>query len=280
MAKEKVIERATQFRALHDRKHVLLLPNAWDAGSAGVFADLGFSAIATTSGGVAWSLGYADGEQAPLAEIIAATQRIVNATALPVSADFEGGYGDTPQDVRRSVRAMIDTGVAGINLEDGVRHMTLRPVDDAAQRIEAAREAAKEAGVPLFINARIDVWMVNTGSSHSDRLEEALRRARAYLAAGADGIYPIGLADPSTIMALVAAIDAPINVGARPDLPDLDELGRLGVARVSTATRLATLALSAAREAARALLSTGRFDALDTPFGYKDMQRLFTQSSD
>jgi 2-methylisocitrate lyase-like PEP mutase family enzyme len=243
-----------------------------------VFADLGFPAIATTSAGVAWSLGYPDGEQAPLAEVVAATRRIVRATALPVTADIEAGYGETPQAVGASVRAVIDAGVAGINLEDGLRHVTLRDVDDAARRIAAARAAAHAAGVPIVINARVDVWMVGMGANEAERLDEALRRARAYLAAGADCIYPIGLVERATIAALVAALDAPVNLGARPGLPDLAELGRLGVARVSTATRLATLALSAARAGAGALIRTGRVEALDAPFGYMDMQRLCTQA--
>jgi 2-methylisocitrate lyase-like PEP mutase family enzyme len=179
--------------------------------------------------------------------------------------------------VGASVRAVIDAGVAGINLEDGVQHVTLRDVNDAAQRIAAARAAAHAAGVPIVINARVDVWMVGTGANEAERLDEALRRARAYLVAGADCIYPIGLIERATIAALVAALDAPVNLGARPGLPDLAELGRLGVARVSTATRLATLALSAARAGADALGRTGRVEALDAPFGYKDMQRLFTQ---
>ena len=160
---------AACFRALHDRRQVLLLPNAWDAASACVFADLGFAAIATTSGGVAWSLGYPDGEQAPLAEVIAATRRIVRATALPVSADIEAGYGQTPEAVGASVRALIEAGAAGINLEDGVQHRSLRDVDYAARRIAAARTAARAAGVPIVINARIDVWIVDTGRGPAGR---------------------------------------------------------------------------------------------------------------
>jgi len=274
MDRREQIERAARFRRLHDRSQVLLLPNAWDAGSARVFTDLGFAAIATTSAGVAWSLGHADGEQAPLPEVVAATERIVRASALPVSADIEGGYGDTPEAVAASVRTVIAAGVAGINLEDGVRHLRLRDVDDAARRIAAAREAATEAGIPIVINARIDVWLIGGATADSGRFDDALRRARAYLAAGADCIYPIGLVDRDTIAALTAAVDAPLNVGVRPGLPDLAELGRLGVARVSSATRLATVALSAAREAARALRG-GRFAALDAPLGYPDLQRLF-----
>ncbi|MCC6869038.1 MAG: isocitrate lyase/phosphoenolpyruvate mutase family protein [Burkholderiales bacterium] len=269
------VERAQRFRALHDRRRVLLLSNAWDAGSAGIFTDLGFDAIATTSGGIAWSLGYADGERAPLDEVLAAIRRIVRVTSLPVSVDFEAGYGATPDDVAASVRAVIAAGAVGINLEDGVRHETLRDIDDAARRIAAARAAAQAAGVPIFINARIDAWIIGGNASEAQRIDDALSRARAYLAAGADGIYPIALANPETIAMLCVRIDAPVNVGARGGLPDLAALARLGVARVSTATRLAALAYAAAREAARTVQSSGRVDNLDAAFGYPDLQRIF-----
>jgi 2-methylisocitrate lyase-like PEP mutase family enzyme len=275
MDRREQVERARRFRALHDRRHVLLLPNAWDAASARAFADLGFEAIATTSGGMAWSLGYADGERAPLDEVVDAVRRIVRVTPVPVSVDFEAGYGASPEAVAASVRAMIDAGAVGINLEDGIRHEVLRDIDDAARRIAAAREAAREAAVPIVINARVDTWIVGGDAADAERIDETLRRARAYLAAGADCIYPIALARPDVLARLCADIDAPVNIGARADLPDLAELGRLGVARVSTATRLATLALSAARDAAQRLRQSGRFDSLDAAFGYADAQRLF-----
>ena len=275
MDKQVQIQRAQRFRALHDRSRVLLLPNAWDAGSARVFASLGFDAIATTSGGVAWSLGYPDGEQVPLDEVIAAIRRMVRVTSLPVSVDFEAGYGASPEEVSANVRRVIDVGVAGINLEDGINHEKLRDIDDAARRIAAARKAASEAGVPIVINARVDTWIVSGAASETELIDETLRRARAYLEAGADCIYPIALAKPEVIASLCAAIKAPVNIGARAGLPELAELGRLGVARVSTATRLATVALSAAHEAARKLKSSGRFDGLDAALDYRSMQRLF-----
>ena len=275
MDRQTQIERAQRFRALHDRSQVLLLPNAWDAGNARVFASLGFEAIATTSGGVAWSLGYADGEQVPLAEVIAAIRRMVRATSLPVSVDFEAGYGVSPDEVAASVRRVIDAGAAGINLEDGIRHEKLRDIDDAARRIAAARKAANEAGVPIVINARVDTWIVGGDASEAELIAETLRRARAYLEAGADCIYPIALAKPDVIARLCAAIEAPVNIGARASLPDLAELGRLGVARVSTATALAAVALSAAHEMAAKLQSSGRFEGLGAALGYETIQRLF-----
>ncbi len=275
MDKTAAIERARHFRSLHARDRILLLPNAWDAGSARLFAQQGFAAIATTSGGMAWSLGQADGEQLPRDEVIAASRRIVAATQLPVSVDFEGGYGDDARAVQANVAALIETGIAGLNLEDGIAHHTLRDIDDAAARIAAARAAALASGVPIFINARIDCWMIDGFGSEAQRIVETQRRARAYLAAGADGIYPIGVTAADTIATLCAGIDAPINLGARPGLPALDELARLGVARLSTATRLATLAYAAARDAALALRESGRCEALDAHWTYADMQQLF-----
>lgn len=269
------IARARAFRALHERGQPLLLPNAWDAGSACVFADAGFAAIATTSGGVAWSLGYGDGEQAPLAEMLAAIARIVRACPLPLSVDFEAGYGDSAEAVAASVRQVIAAGAVGINLEDGIEHARLRPLDEAAARIAAARSAADAAGVPIFINARVDCFIVGGAVGIDERIADAIERAHAYLAAGADGIYPIALADPAIIATLCAAIPAPVNIGARPGLPDLAELGRLGVARVSTATRLAMCAYSAAHATMARLQQTGRFDDLDTTLNYADMQRMF-----
>lgn len=272
------ITRAQQFRALHDRRHVLLLPNAWDAGSAALLAGLSFPAVATTSAGMAWSLGYADGEQAPLAEILAAIRRITRATPAPVSVDFEAGYGDAPAAVAAHVRDAIDAGVAGLNLEDGVRHESLRPIDAAAARIAAARDAAEQAKVPIFINARVDTYMVPWHAGEAERIEETVRRAQAYLAAGADGIYPIGASDPAVLKTLCTRIDAPVNIAAHDGLPALDELAKLGVARVTTATRLATLAYVAARDAAARLQASGQFSGLATTFGYGDLQRLFSHA--
>ena len=275
MDKHIQIQRAQRFRALHDRRRVLLLPNAWDAGSARIFAGLGFDAVATTSAGVAWALGYPDGEGTPLDEVLAVVERIVRVTPLPVTVDFEAGYGDSPEAVAANVHRLIETGAVGINLEDGVRHEYLRDIDDAARRVAAARQAANEAGVPIVINARVDNWMVGGDEDEDTRVAEALRRARAYLEAGADCIYPIGVSNPELIGRLCAAIDAPVNVGVRPGLPDMAELGRLGVARVSAATRLATVAFSAAHDAAKRMRDSGRFDGLDSSLAYGDIQRLF-----
>lgn len=279
MDRQTQIDRAQAFRGLHDRRRILLLPNAWDAGSARLLAQRGFGAIATTSGGMAWSLGWADGERAPLDEVLAAIARITRAVELPVTADIESGYGATPAEVGATVREVIAAGAVGVNLEDGTPgHGPLRERDEAAARIRAARVAADASGVPIVINARVDLWL-RSGGDPAVHLAEAIERARAYLAAGADVIYPIGLTDGPTLAALVRALDAPINVAAMAGVPPLAELERLGVARVSTATRLATLALGAVDRAARAMLESGRFDALAADFSYADAQRLFEPAS-
>ncbi len=279
MDKQTQIAKAKTFHKLHDRSRLLLLPNAWDAGSAALLARHGFPAIATTSGGMAWSLGYPDGQQAPLAEVLAATARITRVTDLPVTVDLESGYGETPEAVAAAVHGAIDADAIGINLEDSLPgHGPLREIDAAAARIHAARSAATEAGVPIMINARVDVWMQPDMADPASGLDAAIRRAQAYLAAGADGIFPIGLADRSTLIALVQALDAPVNVAATPGGPSLDELARIGVARVSTATRFAALALGAVNAAATRLLHDGGVDCLASDFGYADAQRMFDRS--
>ena len=270
------IDLAQAFRRMHDRKQLLLLPNCWDAGSARLFAQRGFAAVATTSAGVAWSLGYADGECAPLAEVLAAIVRITRVAGVPVTADIETGYGKTPTDVSATVKAVIAAGAVGINVEDGMPgHGPLRDAADAAARVRAARMAADASGVPIVINARVDHWMQHDAAAPATRLADAIDRAKAYLAAGADCIYPIGLGDPATLAALVQAIDAPVNVAAGPGMPDLHELETVGVARVSTATRLATVAFGAVDHAVNEMRASGGFAALASDFSYADAQQLF-----
>jgi len=269
-------QQAELFRGKHRGPRLLLLPNAWDAMSARVFVAAGFDAIATTSGGVAWSLGYADGEQAPWNEVVAATARIVRAASAPVTADIEAGYGETPDAVMRSVADIIAAGAVGVNLEDGTPgQVPIRSLADAADRVRAAREAAKAAAVPIVINARTDLYLRNIGDKAS-RFDETVERGRAYLAAGADCIYPITLRDPATIGRLVKALRSPININVRAGLPSVAELEALGVARASTASQVALMAMSMTRQVADELRATGRFDTLAPAMAQADAQRLFT----
>jgi 2-methylisocitrate lyase-like PEP mutase family enzyme len=269
-------QQAERFRAMHRGPSLLLLPNAWDALSARIFAAAGFPAIATTSGGVSWAIGYADGEAAPWAEVVAATHRIARSVAVPVTADIEAGFGDTPEAVGKSVREIIEAGAVGVNLEDGTpRGATpLRSLGDMAERIRAAREAANTAGVPIVINARTDLYLRNIGDPTA-RFDEAVERGKAYLAAGADCFYPITLGDRETIGRLVRALAAPVNINVRAGSPNAAELEALGVARASTASQVALMAATAIRQIAEQLKATGNFDALNPGMTQADAQRLF-----
>jgi len=270
-------QQAEAFRNKHHGPPLLLLPNAWDAMSARIFVAAGFEAVATTSGGVAWALGCADGEQTPWAEVVAATARIVRAVQVPVTADIEAGYGDTPDAMMNSVAAIIRAGAVGVNLEDGTPRGTapIRSIADAADRIRAAREAARAAAVPIVINARTDLYLRNIGDEKS-RFEEAVERGKAFLAAGADCFYPISLRDPATIGRMVKTLAAPININVRAGLPSVAELEALGVARASTASAVSLMAMSLTRRIADELRTTGRFDTLAPTMTQAEAQRLFT----
>jgi 2-methylisocitrate lyase-like PEP mutase family enzyme len=272
-------QQAERFRNMHRGPSLLLLPNAWDALSARIFAATGFAAIATTSGGVSWAIGYADGEAAPWEEVVTATCRIVRAVNVPVTADIEAGFGDTPDAVGKSVGEIIAAGAVGVNLEDGTPQAAapIRTIADGAERIRAAREAARSAGVPIVINARTDLYLRNIGDPAA-RFDETVARGRAYIAAGADCFYPITLHDPDTIGLLVKAVAAPININVRAGLPGVAELEALGVSRVSTASQIALMAAAATRQIAEQIKTTGRFDALAPAMTQADAQRLFARA--
>jgi 2-methylisocitrate lyase-like PEP mutase family enzyme len=245
--------KAAQLRAGHAGPGVLVLPNAWDAASARAFADAGFPAIATTSGGVAEALGHRDGEQAPVGEVLAAVGRICRAVSLPVTADLEGGYGLAPDDL---VAGLLEAGAVGLNLED-TDHRGPGPLVDAevqAGRLAEVKEAGRAQGVDVVLNARIDVHVRQVGPEE-ERLAEAVRRGRRYREGGADCLYPIAVADEPTIRALVEDTGAPINVLLRSGAPPVSRLAELGVVRATfgsglmrTAVRAAVTAAEAARD--------------------------------
>jgi 2-methylisocitrate lyase-like PEP mutase family enzyme len=276
MAIERQKQLADAFRAMH-RGPLLLLPNAWDAMSARQFEAAGFGAVATTSGGVNWALGHADGERAPWREVVAAHQRIARVVRVPVTADIESGYGDTPGAVANSIGEILRTGVVGFNLEDGTPRpdMPVRPIEDAVARIRAARQAADAAGVPAVINARVDLYIKNAGDP-AGRFDETVRRAKAYLAAGADCIYPFGLADMDAIARLVKALDhAPVNIVARAGTPPVAELERNGVRRVSIASGATLAVMSLIKRIGEELRAGGKFDVLEHSMNRPDAQKLF-----
>jgi 2-methylisocitrate lyase-like PEP mutase family enzyme len=217
---------AQWFRARHRGPEALVLPNVWDPVSARVFADAGFCALATSSAAVAASLGYADGEQTPVTEMLAAIARIARCVSVPVTADFEAGYGLAPREL---VERLAETGVIGCNLEDsGSGHPKLADVQRQADFLSAVRE---EAGDSLVINARVDVFLIDPPGAPGT-VDAAVGRARRYLAAGADCAFPI-LAPPHALPRLVAEIGGPVNALCQTRGPSRAELAGLGVARIT-----------------------------------------------
>jgi 2-methylisocitrate lyase-like PEP mutase family enzyme len=271
--------KADALRRLHDRSRILVLPNAWDVGSACVFAAAGFPAVATSSAGVAWALGHPDGQHISRAEMADAVRRIARRVAVPVTADMEGGYGDDGASAAETVRAVIAAGAVGLNLEDGT-HRPDRPLLELAaqvERVRAARQAADAEGVPVVLNARTDVYLAEVGPE-SGRFDEAVRRANAYREAGADCLFVPGVRDPATIGALVRAINGPVNILAGPGTPPVAELERLGVARVSVGGGPARAALTLARRVAEELRGPGTYTLFtrDT-LSYAEVNRLLAR---
>ncbi|MFD7816736.1 isocitrate lyase/phosphoenolpyruvate mutase family protein [Streptomyces sp. NPDC059785] len=262
---------ALAFRALHVPGHPLVLPNAWDTVSALLVEQAGARAVATTSGGVAWDLGTADGDRLDRTRAVGAVGRIAAAVRVPVTADIETGYADDARGVGDTVRAVLAAGAVGVNIEDALPGGgALRPVAEQAERIAAARAAADTAGVPLFVNARIDTCLSGTGG-----VAETAERAAAFLAAGADGVFVPGAVDPGDIKALCDGVDGPLNVMVDHSTElSVAELAALGVARVSTGTGLAQAAHAAVRRAARELLDTGTYRAPAGAIDYGELNAL------
>ncbi|MBD0689851.1 isocitrate lyase/phosphoenolpyruvate mutase family protein [Streptomyces sp. CBMA123] len=262
-------EKARLLRELHRPGEPLVLANVWDAASARLVAGAGARAVATASASVSWSLGSPDGGGADRDQVLARTAEVVRSVDLPVTADLESGYADTPAGVGATVTALLATGAVGVNLEDA----EYTPAQ-AAERIAAARAAADAAGVPLFVNGRTDVFLHALGEPEG-RLDEAVRRLRAYVEAGADGVFVPGVADPETIAALVAAVPAPLNVLAGPGSPSVAELAKLGVARISLGPGLARVAYAAVRRAAEEVYASGTYTSLDGGLTYPELNGLF-----
>lgn len=268
---------AEKLRALH-AAGVLMLPNAWDAGSAAMIALAGAQAIATTSGGIAWSLGHADGQRLTRAEMIERVGEIVAAVTIPVTADIEGGYGPGPEDVAVTVEAVIAAGAVGVNIEDSRAPggPLFDPAEQAA-RIQAARAASVSAGLPeLFINARTDVFLYGIGVRQA-RLDHVLARSFAYAKTGADSLFVPGLTDLQVINELTEASPLPVNVMAGPGAPPVAELAAAGVRRVSTGTAIAQAAYTLATRAATELLTTGSYTVLEQALDFGTINSLFTR---
>ncbi|GAA3444416.1 isocitrate lyase/PEP mutase family protein [Planomonospora venezuelensis] len=270
-------DKAVLFGSLHTGGEPLVLANAWDVASALLVEEAGAKAVATTSAGVAWSLGAPDGDRLDRDRALGLVAGVAAAVDVPVTADIESGFGEKPEDVADTVRGVLEAGAVGVNIEDTVRGASrgLRPVEEQAARLAAARAAADAAGIPLYINARVDVYG-HPGGDPETRLRAALDRAAAYLAAGASGIFVPFVTDPGTVEALVQGVGAPLNILAGPGAPAVGELAALGVARVSTGSSVAVAAYAVARQAARELYGAGTYGALSGELTFGELNALMS----
>lgn len=261
---------AQVFRRLH-AEGLLLLANAWDAGSARLMESLGSRAVATTSAGVAWAHGYADGDHLPVRLLAATVAEMARIIRVPLTVDVEGGYSDAPAAVGETVATVVEAGAVGINLEDG----NAAP-DLLCAKIEHAKRAGARLGVDVFVNARTDVFLRGLGAKER-RIEETLARAERYRAAGADGIFVPGVVDAADIRAIASAAKLPLNVMARPGLPPPEELEALGVRRLSAGTSIAAAALGRTAALATAFLRDGATAPLfEGALPYPEVNALMT----
>jgi 2-methylisocitrate lyase-like PEP mutase family enzyme len=266
-------EQARVLRVLHAQPP-LVLPNAWDPGSAVAIEAAGAKAIATTSAGVSWAAGVTDGGGLGRAVAIDALRRIVAAVSVPVTADIESGYGATPEEVGSTIADVLAVGAVGVNIEDspGIHGAPLLEPDAQAERLASARETARAAGIELCINARTDTYLAGVGPE-SERLAATMARAERYAAAGADVLFVPGVVDPETIRTLVSG-PLPINVMAYPGAPTVAEFAALGVARISVGSAVAQAAYGLAAAAARELLGSGTYGSLEAAMAYDELNNL------
>ena len=257
---------AERFRSLHAAGPMLVLPNAWDAGSARVIESCGAEAIATTSSGVAWALGYPDGDALPPRVLVEAVARITRVLTVPLTVDAEGGYASDPNAVAETVWALADAGAVGVNLEDG---------GGSPDLLCAKIAAVKRAAPHVFVNTRTDVVLRGLVPP-AQHVAETLDRARRYREAGCDGLFVPKLSDPTMIGAIVVGTDLPVNVMLVPDLPSLADLQRLGVRRVSAGAAIAQAAHGLTRRLAAQLLADGGYGAMfEGAAAYPELNALF-----
>ncbi|MBA3323073.1 MAG: isocitrate lyase/phosphoenolpyruvate mutase family protein [Pyrinomonadaceae bacterium] len=250
-------EQAELLNSLHIKGDPLILFNIWDAGSAKALQEIGAKVIGTGSWSVAAAHGYNDGEKLPFALALTNLQRIIASVDLPVTIDLEGGYGHSPAQAQETVAQVIAAGAVGINIEDQIiGGEELYSIEDQCARLKAVREAAAHTAIPIFINARTDIFLKSAPAHHNEsHLEEATRRTSAYAESGASGFFAPGLRNAKHIEKLCELSPIPVNIMVSPDAPSLKQLANLGVARISYGPHPYRQMMDALKEAGRKALS-------------------------
>jgi len=282
MLKNEALQRKAKiFRELHFGETLLILPNIWDPLGAALLEELGYPAIATASASIAYTHGMPDGENIRFSELINILAKIVLSVNIPVTADIESGYANNRAELQENIRLIVQSGVVGINIEDyDLIHRKLFPVEVHCKRLKIVRETAEAMGVSLFINARTDVFVKGTEWKTSEaKWEEAVKRGKAYLEAGADGFYPIMLSDKKEITTLVAEIPGPVNILAGPGIPDIKALKEIGVARLSLGPGFLKTAIRAMKQSALQLKDGEGLSAVtDNEISSDYLKKLVTHS--
>jgi 2-methylisocitrate lyase-like PEP mutase family enzyme len=246
------VEKANQFRDFHHSGKMLVLPNIWDPMGARLLESLDYPAIATASASIAFANGYRDREKIPFTEVLTLLRKIIAQVAIPVSADIETGYAANDAQLQENIKLLIDAGIIGINIEDSDHNSnTLQPSALQCNKIRLIRKVAGEMGIPLFINARTDVYLHEENfKTQEEKLNETIKRGLAYKEAGADGFYPITLKQEEDIKTIIAGVNLPVNILTTPGIPDLKTLNDMGVARVSLGPGYLKVAIRAMQELA------------------------------
>lgn len=245
-------EKAELFHNLHHNGRMLVLPNIWDPLGALLMKSLNYPAIATASASVAYTNGYNDGEKIPFSELLTILKKITTSVDVPVTADIESGYAANNNQLFENIKLLLDTGIAGINFEDtNMKTNNLQSIEDQCNKIRLIRKASDESGIPLFINARTDVFLYpNNYPTLDEQTEELLKRGFAYKEAGADGFFPVLLKEEEVIIKLITQLKMPVNIVTVPGIPDLKTLSNIGVARVSLGPSLLKIAIRSMKELA------------------------------
>ena len=273
-------KKTNAFLAMHTDPGTVLLPNVWDAASARIIEDAGFPAIATTSAGIAFANGFPDGQKISASQMLAAVARIALAVSVPVTADVEAGYGETPELAADTARQVIEAGAAGMNFEDATGDAS-RPLTELSlqlERIKAIREVARKSDVALVLNARTDVYLLQVGDA-SKRYDEAVRRLAAFRDAGADCVFVPGIRDIETIRRVVRDLKCPVNILAVPGSPSVQELAELGVKRISLGSGPMRAAMGMLRTIAEELKTAGTYDQMASAPSHAAMNQLMTAKS-
>jgi 2-methylisocitrate lyase-like PEP mutase family enzyme len=267
--------KANLFRDLHRGPKILVLPNAWDVASARILENAGVAAIATTSAGVAFTLGYPDGQKISRQEMLSVVARIAAKVKIPVTADVEAGYGNRPEDAALTARAVIEAGAVGLNLEDRTDDRRLVDLSLQLEKIAAVRETSRMMGFPLVLNARTDVYLLELGKAES-RFAETLNRLIAFREAGADCLFAPGIRDLEVIFRLVRELQHPVNILAGPGSPSIPELQSAGVARVSLGSSTMRATLGLVQRMAQELQTTGTYNSLEGAPSHTEINKLLS----